>query len=68
MKLTFYMCKEVDYSKAPDVVAVSRRGVRLYMVRWKLHIQNFQPTRRGSGVRVLKPRERQGRCSWAVAG
>jgi len=32
MKLTFYVCKEVDYPKAPDVVAVSCRGVHRYMV------------------------------------
>jgi hypothetical protein len=44
MKLTFYVCKEVDYSKAPDVVAAFCRGIRLYMVRWELHHQNFKPT------------------------
>jgi hypothetical protein len=35
MKLTFYVCKEVDYSKAPDVVVASCHGIRLYMVRWE---------------------------------
>jgi hypothetical protein len=44
MKLTFYVCKEVDYSKAPDVVAVSCRGVHRYMVSWELHGRNFKPT------------------------
>jgi len=44
MKLTFYVCKEVDYSKAPDVVAVSCRGVHRYMVSWELHGRHFKPT------------------------
>jgi hypothetical protein len=53
MKLMFFVCKEVDYSKAPDVVAAYCRGVRLFMVRWELHDQNFKPTFR---------------CSWPLKG
>ena len=40
----FYLRKEVDFSKAPDVVAASCRGVRSCMVSWELHGQIFKPT------------------------
>jgi hypothetical protein len=44
LKRMYFSCGEVDYSKAPDVVTSSCRGVLLYFVRWEVHDPNFEAT------------------------
>ena len=42
-KKLYYEFADPDYSKQPDVVAASYRGLRIYFLRWDLFFPGFEP-------------------------